>query len=85
MIRPVNTYWVARGLYDNKDYDTLKTMIDDSNSAVRYCVGYGLVDTEDWNTLQKFLEKEKVGWVKDSIENHTKNKIVKKHFGSFNV
>jgi len=67
-------YFVAEGLYNNKDFDTLKTMINDSDRDVRYWVGLGLVDTEDWNTLQEFLKKEEDSWVKNEVEEYKEGK-----------
>jgi len=74
-------FWVAWSLYDNKDFGTLKTMINDSDRWVRYHVGLCLVDAEDWNTLEKFLDKEKDVWVKNSVERYTEKCLIRKHFG----
>jgi len=62
--------------YTNEEIERIK------DEHVRYHVGMGLVNTEDWNTLEKFLEKEKEGWVKSNIEQEIANKILEKHFGS---
>ena len=42
-------------LYENKDYDTLKTMINDSNRDVRYWVAKGLYDNKDYDTLKTMI------------------------------
>jgi len=46
---------LAKGLLHNKDYDTLKTMINDSDRWVRYWVAYGLIDNKDFDTLKTMI------------------------------
>jgi len=46
---------LAEGLYDNKDYDTLKTMIKDSDGDVRYWVAWSLYYNKDYDTLKTMI------------------------------
>jgi len=51
----MSNYLTARRLYNNKDYGTLKTMMNDRDRSVRYWVAEGLYENEDYNTLKTMI------------------------------
>jgi len=67
MTRSVESHWiyssddrvrysVAKSRYQDKDYTTLKTMINDKYDGVRLWVAMGLYDNKDYDTLKTMID-----------------------------